>query len=393
MATKGLEENALMSEAMASTGLSDFGDDAFRDGMRVLLEALKGEAKLNDFGWAFAHAEILRHLENRLRVTEDLKRHPEILDEKIEKPLIVASLPRTGSTIMHFLLAQDPDTRYLATWECNLLSPPPDASTYETDPRIAQWEKVMAGAHGSEVPDFEAMHPMGAALPEEGVVVLMAFDFKSQVFNYQFNVPSYLLWFEEQDLRPVYETQRRLLQYLQWHCPRKRWVLKTVDLLGLEHLFSLYPDAQVIMTHRDPLRVIASLSSLLATGLRMTSDDSDPSTMGEHWAASCAKGMKKTMAFRDSGKVSESSFFDVSYNESMKDPIDMVRRIYSHFGLEFTSVVEQRMAEFLAGNPKDKLGAHRYTLQQFGLDPIELKERYGFYIDRFGVECSFGLET
>ena len=120
-----------------------------------------------------------------------VQRHPEILDEKIEKPLIVASLPRTGSTIMHFLLAQDPDTRYLATWECNLLSPPPDASTYETDPRIAQWEKVMAGAHGSEVPDFEAMHPMGAALPEEGVVVLMAFDFKSQVFNYQFNVKGF----------------------------------------------------------------------------------------------------------------------------------------------------------------------------------------------------------
>ena len=111
MAIAGLQENALMNEAMANTGLSDFGDDAFREGMGILLETLEGEAKLNDFGHAFAHAEILRHLENRLRVTEDLKRYPEILEEKIEKPIIVASLPRTGSTIMHFLLAQDPAIR------------------------------------------------------------------------------------------------------------------------------------------------------------------------------------------------------------------------------------------------------------------------------------------
>ncbi|MBW1687472.1 MAG: sulfotransferase [Deltaproteobacteria bacterium] len=388
--TKSLEEQVLLDEAMANTGLSDFGDDGFREGLGVLLGALEAEANLNEFGRAFAHDVILRHLENRLRVTADLESHPEILDEKIEKPLLVASLPRTGSTIMHHLLGQDSDTRYLATWECNLLSPPPEAATYESDPRIAEWEQVIFGSHGSEAPDFEILHPMGAALPEEHVA-LLGFDFRSQVFNYQFNVPSYQLWLDEQNLRPVYESFLRLLKYLQWHCRRKRWVVKTIDLHGLSEFLTLCPDAQVVMTHRDPLRAIASLASLLTTGLHMTSDSVDDAAVGRHHADIWVGALRKALDFRDSGVVPETSFFDVHYDEFVKDPVDMIRRIYAYFGLDFTPVVEQRMRDFLASNPKDKLGAHRYTAQQFGLDPVEIKERYQFYIDRFGVECSFDL--
>jgi hypothetical protein len=387
---QSLEEHALLDEAMAKTGLSDFGDDGFREGLRVLLEALNGEAHLNQFGRAFAHDVILRHLENRLRVTSDLESHPEILDERIEKPLLVASLPRTGSTIMHHLLAQDADTRYLATWECNLLSPPPEAATYETDPRIAEWERVIFGSHGSEAPDFETMHPMGTALPEEHVA-LLGFDFRSQVFNYQFDVPSYQLWLDEQDLRCVYENFLRLLKYLQWHCRRKRWVVKTVDLRGLNDLLTLCPDARVVMTHRDPLRAIASLASLLTTGLRMTSDSVDADAVGRHHADIWVGALRKALDFRDSGVVPETSFFDVHYDQFVKEPVGMIRGIYAHFGLDFTPAVERRMREFLASNPKDKLGAHRYSLEQFGLDPAEVKERYRFYIERFGVECSFDL--
>jgi len=285
-------------------------------------------------------------------VTADLESHPEILDEKIEKPLLVASLPRTGSTIMHHLLGQDSDTRYLATWECNLLSPPPE---------------------------------MGAALPEEHVA-LLGFDFRSQVFNYQFNVPSYQLWLDEQNLRPVYESFLRLLKYLQWHCRRKRWVVKTIDLHGLSEFLTLCPDAQVVMTHRDPLRAIASLASLLTTGLHMTSDSVDDAAVGRHHADIWVGALRKALDFRDSGAVPEASFFDVHYDEFVKDPVEMIRRIYAHFGLDFPPVVEQRMRDFLASNPKDKLGAHRYTAEQFGLDPAEFEERYQFYIDRFGIE-------
>ncbi|MBW2422427.1 MAG: sulfotransferase, partial [Deltaproteobacteria bacterium] len=357
-----LEEDALLDAARENTSLSDFGDDEFRDGLRVLLTALKGEARLNAFGCAFARGDILRNLENRLRVTDDLKRHPEILDVEIVEPIIIVSLPRTGSTILHHLMAQDPDNRYVATWECNLLSPPPEAATWDSDPRIAQWERVMAAAHGSEVPDFEAMHPMGARLAEE-CLALMAFDFKSQLFNYQFNVPSYELWLEEQDLLSVYATHRRLLQYLQWRCPRKRWVLKAVGhLWGLKEIFQVYPDARLVQTHRDPLRVIGSLTSLMTLGLSMTSDQVDSSAIAAHWATSWVKALEKTVAFRDSGAVPEERFFDVHYEESMVDPVAMVSRVYAHSGIEFTADARQRITSYLAKNPKDKLGAHRYTL-------------------------------
>jgi hypothetical protein len=385
------DEDALLKQATDATGLSDFGDEAFREGLRVLIEALEGEAGLNDFGRAFAHSEIMKHLVNRLQVTADLKHHPEILDVEVHTPIVIVSLPRTGTTLLHNLLAQDPDTRYAATWECNLLSPPPESATYATDPRSEQFARAIEAAHGSGAPGFDELHPMGSTLPEE-CVVLLAFDFTSQVFNFQFDIPSYEMWFEEQDLRPVYATHHRLLQYLQWRCPRKRWVLKTPGhLWGLKELFQVYPDAQVVQTHRDPLRVLASMSSLLNLGLSMTRDDLDASAMAGHWAASYVKALRKSIAFRDSGAVSESSFFDVQYGDLVAGPIETTRAIYRHFGVDLTAAAEQKMAEYLAQDRRQRKGIHRYSLEPFALDPRDLKERYQFYLDRFGVECSFGL--
>ena len=385
-----LRDEALLDEAARNTGLSDFGDDGFREGLRVLLGALETEAGLHDFGRFFAHKEVLRHLENRLKVTADWKRHPEMAEVEIVQPLFVVSLPRTGSTILHELLAQDPDNRYVATWECNLPSPPPEAASYESDPRIAQWELEIARTHGSEVPDFEAMHPMGARLPEECLTVT-ALEFRSQVFAYQFHVPSYETWLERQDLLPVYASHRRQLQYMQWRCPRERWVLKAVGhLWALKEIFEVYPDARVVQTHRDPLKANASLTSLLAMGLGMSSDRVDSHAIGAQWSQSWAEALKKTIAFRDSGVVDESRFFDVHYLEAMKDTVDMVRKVYDHFGIGFSQEAERRMREFLAVNPKDKHGAHRYSLEEFGLDPEVERERYRFYTDRFGVEGEVG---
>jgi hypothetical protein len=291
-----LDQESLLEEAMRNTGLSDFGDDSFREGLSVLLASLEEEARLNEFGRLFAHKEILRHLENRLKVTADWKRYPEMAEVEIVQPIFVVSLPRSGSTILHELLAQDPDNRTIATWECNLPSPPPETATFDSDPRIAQWEVEIARTHGSEVPDFAAMHPMGARLPEECLTV-MALEFRSQVFAYQFNVPSYEAWLEGQDLLPVYAAHRRRLQGMQWRCPRKRWVLKAVGhLWGLKEIFEIYPDARVVQTHRDPLKVIASLTSLLSMGLGMTSHHVEPHAIGVQWSKSWVEALKKAMA-------------------------------------------------------------------------------------------------
>jgi hypothetical protein len=386
----GLSENALLNEAMKQTGLSDFGDDRFREGLRVLLESLNGEANLSDFGRMFAGVSLSNLLVNRLRVTEDIKRNPDILDVKIDKPMIIISLPRTGSTILHKLMAEDPDNRYLATWEANLPSPPPRTETYYTDPRIAQWDELISTSN-SVSPGIERMHPVGAALPEE-CHIMQAMDFQSQLFNYQFDVRSYNLWLEEQDLLPVYKTHRMMLQYLQWRNPRKRWILKSVGhIWALKEIYEVYPDAQVIQTHRDPNKAVASLCSLLKIPLAIGTDVVDEKGVAAHWATSWEKGLRKTIEFRDSGVIDDNRIVDVKFDEFMKDPVGMVQKIYNHFNVEYTSQAKRCVEAFMNNNPRDKHGTHTYTLEQFGLDPQDLKSRYQFYTDRFGLECKFGL--
>jgi hypothetical protein len=191
----------------------------------------------------------------------------------------------------------------------------------------------------------------------------------------------------QQDLLSVYATHKRQLQYMQWRCPRERWVLKAVGhLWGLKEIFEIYPDARIVQTHRDPLKFIASLTSLMSLGLSMTSEQVDSHAVGVQWAESWVKALEKTIAFRNSGIVEEGRFFDVHYHESMKDPVAMVGKIYQHFGIDFSEVAEHRMRDFLAVNPKDKHGVHQYSLEKFGLDPKAERENYRFYTERFGVE-------
>jgi hypothetical protein len=380
-----LEEASLLEEARRNTGLDDFGDSNFRDGMRRLLDSLEREARLTAIGRLIAHGEVLRHLENRLRVAADWQRWPEMAEVKIEKPIFVVGLPRTGSTTLHDLFVQDPGNRVPLTWECHRPSPPPERASYDSDPRIAACQEHLDITSGALIPEFKAIHPMGALLAQE-CLMLQAFDFMSIIFTNQFHIPSYQRWVEEVDLRPCYATHRRQLQYMQWRCPGERWVLKSVGhLWGLEALFDLYPDARVVMTHRDPLKLIASHCSLVSMATSMGSDRVDDLEIGREWGQSWERAMRKGIAFRKSGKAAPESFFDMHFSEFIQDPVAMVRRIYQHFGLELSPAAEQRMSGFLAENPPGKHGKHSYTLERFGLDPAAERERYRFYQEHYGV--------
>ena len=380
-----LEEASLLEEARRNTGLDDFGDSNFRDGMRRLLDSLEQEARLTAIGRLIAHGEVLRHLENRLRVAADWQRWPEMAEVKIEKPIFVVGLPRTGSTTLHDLLVQDPGNRVPLTWECHRPSPPPERASYDSDPRIAACQEHLDITSGALIPEFKAIHPMGALLAQE-CLMLQAFDFMSIIFTNQFHIPSYQRWVEEVDLRPCYATHRRQLQYMQWRCPGERWVLKSVGhLWGLEALFDLYPDARVVMTHRDPLKLIASHCSLVSMASSMGSDRVDDLEIGREWGQSWERAMRKGIAFRESGKAAPESFFDMHFSEFIQDPVAMVRRIYQHFGLELSPAAEERMSGFLAENPPGKHGKHSYTLERFGLDPAAERERYRFYQEHYGV--------
>lgn len=381
-----LTEQALLATARERTGLRDFGDEAdWREGFERLVRSLNDEARLNAIGRVIAFNELLRHLENRLRVTEDLRRHPEILDVEIVKPLFMVGLPRTGSTIMHDLLAKDPANRVPMTWECLIMSPPAEAATYETDPRIALCEQHFEQTSRALIPEFQALHEMGARLAQE-CLMLNAFDFRSIIFANQFRIPAYQRWVESTDPTPVYRTHRRQLQYMQWHNPRERWVLKSTGYhWGLDAICKVYPDARIVMTHRDPLKLIASHCSLVSMACSMGSDEVDRHEIGQMWSRSWEEAMRRGVAFRESGVPAARNVFDMHFADILKDQVGMAQRVYEHFGMPMSDEALRRMRAFIAGNPRDRHGTHRYTLEQFGLNPAKERARYRFYQDYFRV--------
>lgn len=379
-----LDESDLMARAVRSTGLSDFGDDAFHQPLRLLLDGFEREARLTMLGRVIARTDLVRLFENRLHIVDTLKREPAITQAAIRHPLFIVGLPRTGTTILHELLAQDPANRVPMSWEVQTMWPPPERATYDRDPRIAIVEKHFAGVDRI-IPGFKQMHPMGALLPQE-CVALMAHDFATMIYHTTHNVPTYQAWLETADLRWVYASHRRQLQYLQWRCPAERWVLKSPGhLWWLAALLAIYPDARIVQTHRDPLKVIASLTSLVTYLRSMSSDHLDPIAIAADWTERLARGLENTMRVRDHAQLDPRRVFDMQFAEFIADEIAMVRRIYTHFGLELSAEAEARMRRFLAANPADKHGRHRYTLADAGLDAATERQRFAKYQDRFGV--------
>src|SRR5262245_51299884 len=189
-----LSEAALLAAATRKTGLSDFGDESFREPLRRLLASLEADAALTPFGRVLARHDLGRLLENRLRVEDVWRRHPEIADAPIRKPIFVVGLPRTGTSILHELLAQDPANRVPMTWEVMYPWPPPARASFESDPRIAEVARHFDGID-RVLPGFQAMHPMGAQLPQE-CVALTAHDFASLIFHTSYRVPSYQAWLD-----------------------------------------------------------------------------------------------------------------------------------------------------------------------------------------------------
>jgi len=379
-----LEEARLLAAARRRTRLSDFGDPSFHEPLRRLVRSFEIDARLSFMGRLAAREDLTRLLTNRLKMERDRQWHPEITAEEIRRPLFITGLPRSGTTLLHGLMAQDPANRSPLNWEMLYPSPPPERSRYETDPRIELAERQLRWFHRL-VPDFRKIHPVGARLPEE-CLIITSYSFLSFQFQTTHDVASYQAWLESQDLRPAYRFHRQFLQHLQWHCPAERWVLKApAHLFGLGALFAVYPDAGVILTHRDPLEVVASVASL-HTVLRSTfSDAVDPIAVGAEVTRRWAAGITRALHARDEGGVPADRFLDIRYTDLVRDPLGMVRRIYRHFGLPLTPAAEDRMRRFLAENPKDKHGRHVYSLAQFGLDADVERERYQVYRDRFGL--------
>jgi hypothetical protein len=230
------------------------------------------------------------------------------------------------------------------------------------------------------------MHPMGALLPQE-CVRMTGGDMRAMIFPTQYRVPSYLDWLTRQaDMAPAYRYHRRFLQYLSSERPTERWVLKSpAHLWSLGALVAEYPGVLVVQTHRDPLRVVASLASLVALLRRLASDSPSLAEAAEEWVDVIVEGLDRSVAARADGTLAPGAVVDTYFADFMADPLGTVQTIYDRLGIELSTEAEGRMRAFLAANPSDKHGGHEYTFAATGLDPDELRERTRRYCEHFGV--------
>ena len=388
--------DGLLAAARVKTGLDDFGDDAFLGRFEILLDCVEREANLHPLGRIMARENFLRILCNRLRMRDALKRNPLILEQPMQDPIFVVGLQRTGTTILHRLLASDPSHRFLASWEAVNPAPLPARGVKQwarkflrawvpeggPDPRIRG--AVMAQKAAAWLaPDFFAIHPVEAHAPEEDVL-LFDYDFWSTVPESTMRVPTYSVWLEDRDHTPAYEYYRDVLKLLYRQRPVGRWVLKTPHHLEhLDALLKIFPGAKIIQPHRDPLRVVASFCSMISHARGIFSDDVDPAEVGRHWSRKQVRMVTKAMEVRE--KAGQDTFVDVAYKDLVADPIGELRRIYDFIGVELTPYRERRMRELMAENPQHKYGRHRYGLEHFGLDRQDLEKRFAAYRERFNI--------
>ncbi|MCU1484415.1 MAG: hypothetical protein JWN67_1161 [Actinomycetia bacterium] len=375
-----LDVDQLLEATATDVGLADYGDPSFREGLDLLVATAEAEAQLSDFGRLVLQGSIAEALANRLRVVDWTTRHPDLADEVVAAPLFIVGQPRTGTTALSHLLAADPANRSLLGWEARQSVPPPTTATYATDPRF-EAARAAPNLLADRNPDFKTMHHDEAHEPIECIVMLNQ-TFASLQFSAMFHIPTYDRWLGETDLVPSYRYHRQVLQLLQSEHPG-RWQLKSPHhQLGIDAITTVYPDARLVWTHRDPISVIGSLCSVTCS-LTGTFTDADLRlAIAEHWFEEAAVMADRMLAHRD--RAGDAAFHDMSYRELVTDPVAATAELYQRFDMAFTAEAEAAMRAHVAASPQGKHGAHRYTLDDFGLDEAQVGERFAAYLDRFG---------
>jgi len=377
----------VLAEAKKKVGLTDFGDEGFREPLDVLIDSINREANLNPVGRMIIRGRIVGVLINKLVAQDTIKKHPEILEMSVEAPIVVAGLARTGTTMLHRLIAEDPSIRSLASWEA--INPAPHTTQGAgggPDPRVGQAAKAAKGLKYMS-PGFFAIHPAEPNAPEEEVILLEQ-AFLTTTPEAMMNVPTYSKWLEEQDHVPAYQALKRMMQYLQWQRPGPgqpiKWVLKTPHHQEyFDPLLEVFPNATIVHTHRDPLKTSPSLFSMLTHLQMIFSDEVDPNRVANHWLNKIENMARRTLATRE--RVQDRGFVDVSYYDLVQDPIAEVERIYQAASKELTAEAREAMLESRRVNKQHKYGRHKYSLADFGMTKDDVEPRIAAYRARFGV--------
>lgn len=378
-----LDEATLVAEAIAATGLDDFGGDDFRPGLRALIETYDGHA-FDERGRRRNRRRLLGLLTTRLELEAWWRRHPEVLERPIEKPWVLTGLPRSGTSALFNLLSEDPGVRSLRLWEAQFPHPPAgwtEADRGRPDPRRDAMEAYYARGREKN-PDFTQIHFASADTPEE-CVVIQVYAFGGVQHGIEVMMEPYGSWFRAQPQNGVYAIQRKILQLLDWQRPGERWLLKTpAHMWGLDALFDTFPDAGVVWSHRTPMEAIASMCSMIET-LMKTRTDLEPSKLGPVVMDFYATSLERGLATRD--RLDPACFVDVWHDELLDDPIGVVERIHERFDRPLGAEVRAAMEARMARHPRHRHGVHHYALEKYGLAPEMIQERFADYVERFGL--------
>ncbi len=375
-----LEADALHRAAQRRAGSTSYGEWSFAEPLERLLKSYHDEAKLTTRGRITVREYLVSLLDNLLRMEAERAATPAIEQQRIHAPVFIIGLPRTGTTHLHGLISEDPANRTPLTWEVMY---PAAARNAASVARARSQTAARLGWADRLAPEFMRIHPIAADLPQE-CIAITAQVFMSIQFHTTHDVASYQDWFESAPQKLAFDFHHRFLQHLQAKSPGDRWVMKAPGhLFALEGLLARYPDARIVHTHRDPLRVMASMASHATVLRRAFSDSADPKHIAADWADRWARALDNFLAVRDRAPASQ--FLDVSFESIESDPLDAVERVYDFLRWPLTDAARTAMQNFLAANPKNKHGVHSYTLEQFGLSRAAQTIRFRNYCQRFQI--------
>jgi hypothetical protein len=369
----------LIETAKRRCRLDDFGEGEFFEALSRLLDSCQEEAGLNLIGKVALKVDVLETLCARLKMERDRQLYPNISRQEIREPLFIVGLPRSGTSVLHRLLATHPEHRAPLMWEVRSPSPPTRADQKRRIQRTTQ----SCNFFNWLVPTFRYVHAVGAEVPQE-CVSLMTPTFLSDQFDAMYYVPSYRAWFFRQDLRPAYEYHRRFLQHLQFRRAARRWILKApTHMFAMPALLSVYPDALFVQTHRTPVDSMASVSSLVTILRSAFSDAVDPITVGREAIHYWSETMDKFLPERD--RLADNRICDIKYDEIRREPIGAIRRIYHYCGWSLSREAERRMRALVASQAERQSANHRYDLSQFGSSAEEVLNAFAPYWKRFNL--------
>lgn len=379
-----LDTDHLVQQARQQEQLDDFGSFHSREALAVLVKALNGEANLNAVGRFTHYQRVLNSLKNQLRMQAWIQRHPEILEETLAPPAVIVGLARTGTTMLHRILANDKRFHAPLWYEVRNPSPYLDWEPYAKDQRLEE-AKAEVDALLQANPEFAAIHPMDPEGADEEIL-LLEHSFYSYVPNAFANIPSYTDYVRTHDNLPAYNYLKQQLQFLQWQKKQRgemaeRWLLKAPHHLHfMDHLIEVFPDAQIISTHRDPVLSIPSITSMNYNLWITGTDQADKLAVAKEWSALFANGMRHTLAVRE---TANERFFDAWFEDTVTKPFQVIEQMYDFLGMTLTDEARSAMQEHRDSNKREDRPLHQYTLEEYGYTEAGIRQQFQAYCERF----------